>query len=115
MVNHVVDHGKWLHNHWAWSYMNLSGTIKVKISSKYISPSLWLPPYLAPKLGHQVQRKAESEQSFVRPEIEERLQKAKLEAGLRAADGVTHPTDSKRNYRRFFNEDVIVIHDINIR
>ena len=28
----------------------------------------------------QVQRKAESEQSFVRPEIEERLQKAKLEA-----------------------------------
>lgn len=81
MVNHVVDHGKWLHNHWAWSYMNLSGTIKVKISSNYISPSLWLPRD-APKLGHQVQRKAESEQSFVRPEIEERLQKAKLEAGF---------------------------------
>jgi hypothetical protein len=61
-----------------------------------------------------VQRKAESEQSFVRPEIEERLQKAKLEAG-RFKDDVTHPTDSNRNYRRFFNEDVIVIHDINIR
>ncbi|CAK8999310.1 EF-hand domain-containing protein [Durusdinium trenchii] len=40
----------------------------------------------------EVQRKAESEQSFVRPEIEERLQKAKLEARpLAGARGFVMP------------------------
>lgn len=60
-----------------WDKSDKSCAISIYVSIHSISRSyLIYPDY--PDYG-QVQRKAESEQSFVRPEIEERLQKAKLE------------------------------------
>lgn len=60
-----------------WDKNDKSCAISIYASIHSISGIyLIYPDY--PDYG-QVQRKAESEQSFVRPEIEERLQKAKLE------------------------------------
>eukprot|EP00434_Breviolum_minutum_P028940 symbB.v1.2.025598.t1/scaffold2482.1/size80432/4 len=56
----------------------------------------------------EVQRKAESEQSFVRPEIEERLQKAKLEVEQQKRLNVKLQSDRLKlsNQRKAVEEDL---------